>query len=105
MSMTSPAGDWPRLDVTYALKRKGWTMQGLADAHGYSRSAVSNAINRPWPAVEELIAGVLDLQPQEIWPSRYNPDGTPKQGIPTSQLPPRPRRRARPRSRSLSVRS
>lgn len=93
--------DWHRADVMAALRKtpEKWTLRGLALAHGYSRSAVSEALNRPWPAVERIIADALGLEPWDIWPSRYNADGTPKRGLPTSELPPRPRIRTGPSSR------
>lgn len=34
-----------------------------------------------WPKMEELIAKAIGVTPQEIWPSRYNEDGTPKRGL------------------------
>ena len=31
--------------------------------------------------MEAIIAKAVGVMPQEIWPSRYNEDGTPKRGI------------------------
>lgn len=92
--MTSPKDrDWHRADVMAALRKtpEKWSLRGLALAHGYSRSAVSEALNRPWPAVERVIADALGLDPWDLWPSRYHADRSPKRGVPTSELPPRPR--------------
>jgi Ner family transcriptional regulator len=58
--------------------KKRWTLRGLSLASGYSAKAVGFALVRAWPAVEVIIARELQLHPKEIWPSRYNDDGTPR---------------------------
>lgn len=89
--------DWHRYDVIAALRKtpNKWNLSSLSEAHNYSRNAASEALRRPWPAMEKVIADALGKTPQEIWPSRYNPDGTPRHGVPTSELPPRPRQACR----------
>jgi Ner family transcriptional regulator len=32
---------------------------------------LANALSRPWPKGEFLIANALGIDPSEIWPSRY----------------------------------
>lgn len=92
--------DWHRAEIWAALRMtpEGWNFTSLGRAHGYSNNAVSETCNRPWPAVEKVIADALGMTPQEIWPSRYDEDGQPKQGLPISKNPPRPRRRSSPSS-------
>ncbi|RJT40761.1 hypothetical protein D6C13_18480 [Rahnella woolbedingensis] len=34
-------------------------------------STLSNALSRPWPKGELLIASALGIHPSLIWPSRY----------------------------------
>lgn len=75
------------------MSPEGWTLRSLGVAHGYSINAVSEACNRAWPAVEKIVADALGMEPQDIWPSRYDEAGQPKRGRPISELPPRPRRR------------
>lgn len=91
-----------RADVMALLRKtpEKWSLRGLSLAHGYAENAVSEALNRPWPAVERIIADAVGMEPWEIWPSRYNRDGTPKRGVPTTKLPPRPRMRSRTSARS-----
>jgi Ner family transcriptional regulator len=95
MALRPRTRDWHRAEVMAALRMtpEEWTLRELSLAHGYSGNAVGEALRRPWPAVERIIADALGMEPQEIWPSRYLPDGTPRQGVPTTKLPPRPRRR------------
>lgn len=69
--------DWHPADVVAALRKKGWSLQQLAKENGYAgRSALSSALAQPYPKAEAIIAKALDLAPQEIWPTRYNADGT-----------------------------
>jgi Ner family transcriptional regulator len=64
--------DWHPADVLAALKKRGKTLAGLSQAHGYHATAAGKALKKPWPALEALIAAALDLAPQDIWPSRYD---------------------------------
>jgi Ner family transcriptional regulator len=63
--------DWHPADVLAALKKRGKTLSGLSQAHGYHATAAGKALKQPWPALEAHIAAALDLRPEEIWPSRY----------------------------------
>lgn len=77
-----PKTDWHPADVMAALRKtpERWTLRGLSLASGYSPNAVHEALNRPWPAVERIIADALGLEPWDIWPSRYDGDHHPKRG-------------------------
>ncbi len=69
--------DWHPADVIAAIRKAGWSLQQLAFAHGYtSRTALANALHKPYPKAEKIIAGTLGVSPQSIWPTRYNADGT-----------------------------
>ncbi|NIF22631.1 helix-turn-helix domain-containing protein [Candidatus Pantoea multigeneris] len=63
--------DWHPADVIAALRKKGTTLAALSRHNGLSSSTLSNALSRPWPKGEWLIATALALHPAEIWPSRY----------------------------------
>jgi Ner family transcriptional regulator len=70
--------DWHPADVVAALRKKGWSLQQLALHHGYAgRTSLSSALAAPYPKAEAIVAEALGVAPQEIWPSRYNADGTP----------------------------
>ena len=43
-----------------------------ADSSNYGK-----ALKQAWPAVERILADALGLQPQAIWPSRYDSEGIP----------------------------
>ena len=70
--------DWHPADVLAALKKRGKTLAGLSAAHGYHPTAAGKALKRPWPAMEIIIAHELGVAPQEIWPSRFNQSGVPR---------------------------
>ncbi len=66
------------MDIIAALHRRNISLSQLAIANGYShRSALTLALRSPYPKSEAIIAAALDLKPQDIWPSRYNTNGTP----------------------------
>ena len=68
-SVTSP--DWHPADVVAALRKRGSSLRKVGIAHGYKQ--IQNVLTRPWWVVEQLVAQELQLQPNEIWPSRYQP--------------------------------
>jgi Ner family transcriptional regulator len=72
--------DWHPADIMAALRKtkRKWSLRRLSLERGYSETAVGLALRHQWPAVEAIIARELHVHPREIWPSRYNDDGTPK---------------------------
>lgn len=76
---TSQQKDWHRAKVISELHQIGITLAGLARAYGMtSSSTFSVALDRSYPLNEQRIADALGIHPMEIWPSRYNADGSPK---------------------------
>lgn len=63
--------DWHPADIIAALHKRGMTLAALSRAAGLSSSTLANALTRPWPKGEWLIADALKVHPCEIWPSRY----------------------------------
>ncbi|PWC09512.1 DNA-binding protein [Brenneria roseae subsp. americana] len=63
--------DWHPADIIAALRKKGTTLAAVSRAAGLSSSTLANALSRPWPKGEWLIADALGIHPSEIWPSRY----------------------------------
>lgn len=71
--------DWHPADVVASLRKRGITLRALAIQHGLKdSSSFSAALVRSLPANEKRIADALDLHPKDIWPSRYNADGSRK---------------------------
>jgi Ner family transcriptional regulator len=69
--------DWHPADVLAALKKRNLTLSGLSLRHGYHATAAGKALKKPWPALEAIIAQAVGVPPQQIWPSRYDENGTP----------------------------
>lgn len=69
--MNSRNKDWHPADIIAALRKKGTTLAAVSRRAGLSSSTLANALSRPWPKGEWLIAEALDIHPAEIWPSRY----------------------------------
>ncbi|EOE6853860.1 helix-turn-helix domain-containing protein [Cronobacter sakazakii] len=67
--------DWHPADIIAALRKKGTSLAALSRASGLSSSTLANALTRPWPKGEYLIAEALGVHPSAIWPSRYFKDG------------------------------
>ena len=63
--------DWHREDILAAVRKKKKSLAALSREHGLSSGTLSNALIRPWPRGEEIIASAIGLPPEEIWPSRY----------------------------------
>lgn len=76
-SAIEPA-DWHPADIVARLRKKGWSLRRLSVHHNYAADSLKNAIQVPWPRAERCIADAIGVAPQEIWPTRYRPDGTPK---------------------------
>ncbi|MFU9135308.1 helix-turn-helix domain-containing protein [Erwinia tasmaniensis] len=63
--------DWHNADIIAGLRKRGTTLAKLSREAGLSSSTLANALFRPWPKGEWLIADALEVHPCEIWPSRY----------------------------------
>lgn len=72
--------DWHKYDIIVSLWKRGTSLQRLSRQNNYSRSALCMVLRRPWPKAERIIAEALDVPPEQIWPSRYHPDGSPRSG-------------------------
>lgn len=75
--MQKTTTDWLWDEVLAALHSEGLTLHALANKHQVHVQAISCAQHKPSATTEARIAEALGVLPQQIWPSRYNPDGTP----------------------------
>lgn len=66
-----PAEDWHRADIVAAVRKAGWSLRKLSIGADLSPSALNNALDRPWPKAEKIIAAAIGVEPEIIWPSRY----------------------------------
>lgn len=63
--------DWHRADIVAAVKKTGWSLSALSLHLGYARTTLSCTLDRHWKKGEHIIAEVIGVPPQTIWPSRY----------------------------------
>lgn len=63
--------------LKYQLGLRGYTLSKLAQEVGLSRHAAKQALHRPYPKMERIIAERLQLEPMQIWPERYDEQGRP----------------------------
>lgn len=80
-------------EIKAAIRKRDRTLAALSRDHGYGEDAVRKALQRPWPAVERIIADFLGLEPWALWPERYDADHKPLRGRAPSDTRPVTRRR------------
>lgn len=67
--------NWHPADIIAALRKRGTSLAAVSRKAGLSSSTLSNALTRPWPKGEQIIADAIGIDPWIIWPSRYyDPD-------------------------------
>lgn len=69
--MRKHKSDWHPADIIAGLRKQRTTLAALSRSYGLSSSTLANALTRPWPKGEMIIADALGKPANEIWPSRY----------------------------------
>lgn len=67
--------DWHKADIIAALHKQGMSLAALSRKSGLRSSTLGNALVKPWPKGEAIIATAIGVQPEVIWPERYFKDG------------------------------
>jgi Ner family transcriptional regulator len=69
---------WHKEDIKAELRKRGWSFARLGRLYNYRQPGQPRHVLRQrWPAMEKVIADILEVQPATIWPDRYKADGTP----------------------------
>lgn len=76
----TPAARWEL--IKGALRARGSSLSAIALQIGLTKEAVGKVNRHPYPAVEAAIASELGVAPQDLWPERYQDDGTPRRRRP-----------------------
>ncbi|ALL14297.1 helix-turn-helix domain-containing protein [Caulobacter henricii] len=63
-------------DIKAELRRRGHNSISLGKAHGVAPSVIRMAFISPSRKGEIIIAKALRMKPWEVWPDRWNPDGS-----------------------------
>jgi len=69
------AEPWHPQDIIAAVRKKGTSLQRLALEHGFSRVTFNMAATKKFPNAHNIIAAVIGVPRQEIWPQFYGPSG------------------------------
>ena len=64
--------------VLNELRFRQASLSSIAEQFSRSRQTVSNGIKNGSPVWERVVADILDLEPWEIWPARYDEFCLPK---------------------------
>ncbi|WP_435946357.1 DNA-binding transcriptional regulator SfsB [Dryocola sp. BD586] len=69
--MNNKQADWHPADIIAGLRKRGTSLAAESRKAGLNSATLANALTRPWPKGEQIIARALETQPWIIWPSRY----------------------------------
>lgn len=70
--------DWHPADIKAALaKAGGYTFARIAREYGYVSNAPNSVLHKPWSHMERIVADIIGVRPEDIWPSRYDRRGRP----------------------------
>ncbi len=69
--------DWHNAQIVARVRMAGTTLRQLSLAAGLQENSLYQALQRPWPKAERIIADAIGIPPHEIWPSRYDASGEP----------------------------
>lgn len=77
------ATDWDREDIKAAIRKKErLSIAAFAKRNGYENPATFyNVFKMPYPKIERIIADYLEVEPADIWPSRYAHRSTEKREV------------------------
>ncbi len=67
---------WHPEDIKAAIRKKGVSLSELSLLNGLPDHACRTALYRPYFEAELAIAEFLSLSPRQIWPSRFDAEGT-----------------------------
>jgi Ner family transcriptional regulator len=63
---------WDAPEIIAALKRLGWSLRQLSQANGLQPGTLGQALRRPYPRAERIIANTIGVPARELWPERYS---------------------------------
>ncbi|AEC17613.1 DNA-binding transcriptional regulator Nlp [Gallibacterium anatis UMN179] len=71
MNRKKRARDMSNHEIRGELMKKGKSLSQLGIENGLAKTTVRNALDKPYPKGERIIADALGIEPWDIWPSRY----------------------------------
>ncbi len=72
------AKDWTSERIKEELRKRGTSLGEVNTLWGYASGTIYNVFRSAHPIAERIIADIVGVEPQDIWPSRYESDGWPR---------------------------
>lgn len=69
--LKSKTEDWHRAEVLAKLKMQGTSLAEVSRNAGLSSRTLSNVFYRTYPKGQRIIAEVIGIPANKIWPTRY----------------------------------
>ena len=66
---------WHPADIIAAVRKSGTSLQRLSLQHGFNSHSMNKAVRQCFPACHAIIAQVVGVPRQTIWPQFYFSDG------------------------------
>lgn len=66
---------WHPADIIAAVRKKGTSLQRLSKERGFAVTTMNKAVRQCFPACHALIAEVVGVPRQIIWPQFYDRNG------------------------------
>ncbi|GKX57251.1 transcriptional regulator [Leminorella grimontii] len=73
--------DWHPADIKAALEKRDLTFRQLSVQAGYSKDSLKSVLRTPCRPYQQIVADALGVQPEVIWPSRYQAKGCFNRGV------------------------
>lgn len=69
------AKEWHPEDIKAELRKRRWTMTGVARSYGLAEATVRCSFRRPIPAANRAVARVIGVPLHELWPYWFDAEG------------------------------
>ena len=66
---------WHPADIIAGVRKAGTSLQRLSLQHGFNSHSMNKAVRQCFPACHRIIADVIGVPPETIWPQFYFSDG------------------------------
>ncbi|SUF52637.1 transcriptional regulator [Salmonella enterica] len=63
--------DWHPEYIKAEIHKRGLSLRALSLQAGYSRDSLKSVLRTPCKPYQRIIADALGVEPETIWPSRY----------------------------------
>ena len=70
----TPQG-WHPQEIIFSVRMKGTSLQRLSREHGFHLRTFNMAVKQRFPRCHDIIAAVIGVPRQSIWPQFYDEDG------------------------------